>query len=111
MGLQIEQFSQVNVTVNSQGSVNDSTPVTIRGELRFAGDWTTWPSMLSRRLRTEGTLLRVSRTDTVISISGQPQSVSTATGSTQLEVYARAYAVIDALGFLGGGHATTEMVV
>lgn len=110
LGIQAEQFKQTDLTLGTGAGalasggigVNQSSPVTVRGELRVAGDWAALPQVLSLRVRAEAIVSSISRTDTVTTVSGLGvQSASSAATVKQLEVYARGYVVVDALGVFG----------
>lgn len=110
VAVQAEQFKQTERTAGAlsgalTGSgigVDQSSPVTARGQLRLAGDWAAFPGLVSFRLRADALLMSLSRTDTTTTLTGAGvPSAATASSATQLEVYGRGYVVVDALGFLG----------
>lgn len=102
-GFQVEVWDGTQVVaVGRRVVLTEEIPVTARAVARLRGQWTAWPGVLSFRVSGDFDYLSITRAKEVSTVG--PGGLTTTISETsvrQAELFARAYADVDRLEFVG----------
>jgi len=101
-GAQYESYGYLATDPKDPNVLSDTTAISGRGNARLLMRWSFWPSILSFRVRAEGSFFRLTRDVFTVAQLGRPMSAgTTSTEVTQLETTSRAFLDLDVAKLLG----------
>jgi hypothetical protein len=101
-GGQYESYGYLATDPRDPNVLSDTTSVSARGSGRLLARWSFWPGFLALRIRSEGSVFRLTRDVFSVAQIGRPMSATTTTTEvTQIETFHRAFVDLDVAKFFG----------